>query len=252
MATKKDDIFKELTERFIDSSIERLDGLDDIINNIYQNHGNRGEYYSKFIQEVHSLKGSAGTFGFHTVSTISHRLEDYMESSRRLKKEQWLEVQKFVDIIRDIFENGIEPDEKTQQKLVSNLPSSSAAKQKGEKTKTLILVMPSGVLRKHLGVELAAKSFDVSFASDPISALNLALKLKPHAVISSQEFAYLSGMELAKIFTVLEATNKIKFILMTASKKLEQESKDMENLKIVYKDKNAANHIADYLNKQSK
>ena len=42
------------------------------------------------------------------VSLIAHRLEDYIETTRRLSSENLIDVQVIVDRIREIFEGGDE------------------------------------------------------------------------------------------------------------------------------------------------
>ncbi|MCK5041815.1 MAG: Hpt domain-containing protein [Sphingomonadales bacterium] len=235
------DMFQELTDRFIESTIDRLESLDQLIDQIYNGKGERGEQFRKFSQEIHSLKGSAGTFGFHLVSTIAHRLEDYMESSKRLEKDQWLDVQKFIDAIRLIFEAGHDPEQDQHGDILSQLPSSS--KQEQDST-TLLLVMTSGLIRKHLGTDLAAKGYDISFANDPVQAIDIALKIKPDVVISSQEFANITGLELAKALKVIDGTKHIKFALMTGNKKLVKKlGHHHDGMCVIYKDKDIAENI---------
>lgn len=245
MASNKNDMFKELTDRFVDSTIDRLESLDKIIDQVYNGKGNRGELFNEFLQEIHSLKGSAGTFGFHLASTIAHRLEDYMESSRRLDKSQWLDVQKFIDAIRIIFEAGVDPDKELHAAIIAKLPSSSQQSVAGAKTKTLLLVMESGLIRKHLGTELASKGYDISFAKDPIQAIDIALKIHPDGIISIYEFAHITGLELGKALKVIDGTKQIKFALMTANKNLVNElGRNQDDMCLIYKDKNIADNIA--------
>lgn len=237
-------MLSELTDRFIDNSIERLEGLDEIIDNIYNEKGNRGEYFRKFLQEIHSLKGSAGTFGFHLVSTIAHRLEDYMESSRRLEQSQWLDVQKFIDAIKVIFEDGKDPEQDTYADVLSKLPNSSVNEDRKKPLRTLLLIMSSGVVRKHLGVELAAKGFDISFAKDPIEALDIALKIHPDVIVSNQEFENITGQEFYKITKQVNNLKNIPFVLMTANEKLVSKlENDSSEPNTIHMDKSTAENI---------
>lgn len=231
----------QLTQNFIDSSIDRLSVFDQIIDDIYNERGDRGTLFQTLVNEIHSLKGSAGTFGFPFVSDMCHRLEDYLESSRRLEKEQWLEVQKFVDEFREIFETGKEPNEAKHDAILKSLPTSAVYIEAIDAM--VLLVMEAGVIRKTLGTRLAEKGVNVSFAANSLQALKMALTLKPDMIAASQELAPISGIELSKALNVIEATKKISFILLTANKKL-QAPKSMD---VIYKDRKVADHILNIL-----
>ncbi len=88
MSLISDDVFAELTRTYLDSTTDRLAKIDQSIDDIYNEKGSRDEIYRDLQKEIHSLKGSAGSYGFQSITTITHRLEDYMESSRRLELDQ--------------------------------------------------------------------------------------------------------------------------------------------------------------------
>ncbi|MEC8204385.1 MAG: Hpt domain-containing protein, partial [Pseudomonadota bacterium] len=73
------------------------------------------------------LKGSAGTYGFDSVSLIAHRLEDYIETTRRLSSENLLDVQVIVDRIRKIFEGGDEVPNDRSTPILDSPPTRGVA-----------------------------------------------------------------------------------------------------------------------------
>jgi len=73
------DALERLKQEFIDTSAEKLDKIDRIIDKLYRaEEDDRGADYVEFQRDIHSLKGSAGTYGFDSVNLIAHRLEDYI------------------------------------------------------------------------------------------------------------------------------------------------------------------------------
>jgi chemotaxis protein histidine kinase CheA len=168
------DVLAQLTQKFIELSADRLDGIDQSIDDILNDKGDRGTLYNNLQMEIHSLKGSAGSYGFHLVTTIAHRLEDYMESSSRLENEQWLDVQKFIDEARRIIEQGQDPDESLYNEILKVLPSSSSKEFSGSDINsiTVFLVMESGVQRKLVGTELASQGINISFSNNPLEAID--------------------------------------------------------------------------------
>ena len=105
MSTSFEETLRRLRGEFVDNCIDKLDSIDIAIDTFIKDAGKKGENFSNFQREIHSIKGSAGTHGFSSVSTIAHRLEDYVESTSRLSSSKWLEVQKFVDAIREVIES---------------------------------------------------------------------------------------------------------------------------------------------------
>jgi len=206
-----------LLRDFIESTRDKLDGIDEAIDAIYKDAENRGELFFGLQRDVHSLKGSAGTYGFPSVTLIAHRLEDYMESTRRLSHESWLEVQVFIDVIRSIIDTGVEPSKDGRTAILSQLPTTGGAVSGQNQHKvTILLVMPQGVQRSLVGSELSSCGFDISFAETPYEAINLAITLQPQAVVSSYEFAGINGCEFAQVLQVIKATAEIPFALITS------------------------------------
>jgi len=224
-STSTQDYMAQITASFMASASERLDELDAVIDQLYNGRGDRGAMVVKLYHDIHSMKGNAGTFGFPLVSIICHRLEDYMESSRRLEQNEWLEVQKFFDEMRAIIESGKDPKKERGEAILAALPSAAAS---GSREKTavapldvkVLLVLTSGVVRRALGTALSARGVDVVFVDNPLAALDLSLALKPDYVVSAQELSHFSGSELAGVLSVLNQTKHVKFALLTSKENL--------------------------------
>lgn len=225
MSFDLEDALGKLRQEFLEGSVDRLDQIDDCLNRIFQDEGSRGENFFQMQRDIHSLKGTAGTYGFTTVSTIAHRLEDYMEGSRRLDQPGLQDVQKFIDIIRRVLETGIEPNEAERDAILAELPSvtkqgKTAAEISDQSVKEIIvlMVMDKGLQRKMIGTELVSCGFSVSFSESPVEAIGLALRVKPQVILSNLEFDEMSGIELANVFKEIKATEDIPFVLMTSRK----------------------------------
>lgn len=207
-----------LKQEFIESSGDRLDEIDGAIDRIFKGTGDRESDFMQMQRDIHSIKGSAGTYGFNAVTVIAHRLEDYVESTRRLTNKQLGDVQVYIDHIRQIMESGVNPDEEKTQGILKNLPSSTKASVSDQERRyvTVLLVMPKGIQRKLIGTELASCGFEISFSENPIEAIKLAVSIKPNIIVSSTEFPDINGVELANIFKVIRATKKAAFVLTTS------------------------------------
>lgn len=217
-----DDNLEKALERlktdYIEGSGDKLDGIDAIIDRLYRGDGDRGADVVDMQREIHSLKGSAGTYGFSSVSLIAHRLEDYIEATNRLSKDQLRDVQTYIDEIRRIFQSGVNPTETEMDAILRALPSGTATLVSAQEVRHVIvlLVMPKGVQRRLVGGELASCGFELSFAESPLEAIGLALSLKPDIVVSSMEMEPLTGAELGRVLKTIEATSKAAFVLITS------------------------------------
>lgn len=238
-----------LKQDFIESSLEKLDDIDNIINLIYDQTGNRGELFFQLQRDVHSIKGSAGTHGLHLLTLVAHRLEDYIEAAARLNKKEWRNVQVYIDEMRKLVVSAEEPGNKERENILLCLPhaqtSANEISHQTRKKITILIVIPAGVQRKLIGSELAACGFDLSFSDNPVEALSLIMDLKPNAVLSNQEFRNMTGLELANVLKVVKLTKNTPFALLTSSQiRKDQMPKGMH---IIKKGQNFTSDLTDYL-----
>ena len=119
-----DDIIVQYRSEFIESVTERLNSSDDLIRDMIKD-SNCGAALTQFLLHIHSIKGQGGTFGFGTVTTIAQKLEDYVEAVPKKPYKQMNDIQCFVDSIRRIIENGVDPDEAEQKIIFEALPVST-------------------------------------------------------------------------------------------------------------------------------
>ena len=120
------DALERLKQEFIDTSAEKLNKIDRIIDKPFRGkEDDRGAEYVKFQRDIHSLKGSTDTYCFDSVSLIAHRLEYYIETTRQLTSEHLLDVQKYIDQIQDILEGGDEIAAERLSGILESLPTSA-------------------------------------------------------------------------------------------------------------------------------
>lgn len=244
------DILDRLRLEFIDSTKDRLDAIDLAIDQIYRGEGNREDLVVSFRRNVHSLKGVAGSYGFGFVSIVAHRLEDYLESTRRLEQDQWLDTQKFIDQIRSVIEAGEEPDAAGQDAILTDLPRSAVAAEESAVSRelTALIVMPPGVQRKAVSNRLTDHGFSVSFADDPAQSVGVSLTLKPDLILSNQEFPKVTGYELANMLAAAKITQEIPFGLMTSHDDIGAgDTAHPDQLRIIKKDQGFLGSVSAYL-----
>lgn len=244
------DALERLKLEFIDNSAEKLDKIDEIIDRMYRGVADdRGSDFVEFQRDVHSLKGSAGTYGFQSVSLIAHRLEDYIETTRRLTGENFLAVQVFIDRIREILESGNEVAHDGLAPILESLPTSATSSEVTEEASqnTVLLVMPKGVQRKLVTSDLTAAGLEIAYADHPLEAFNLAVSLRPDLLVTSVEFDNLSGLELSRALRGVNATAEMPIILLTSHAVDQMSERLPKNVYAIHKDANFASKLGDTL-----
>lgn len=212
----------KLRREYAESAGDRLERLDELIDRLYMGAGTDADV-SEIQREVHSLKGSAGTFGFPAVTAVAHRMEDYIETSQTFDGAHLNALQAYMDAVRSLIGAEREPDSEALRKLLEDLPSNARPDRlsqgfTGQKVKEIhtLLVMPRGIQRKIIGTELTSCGFRVSVADQGIDAIARALVEPPDIVLTAMELSDMSGGELTQVFLALERLRASRLIVLTS------------------------------------
>jgi len=218
------DILNELRADFIETTSERLVTVDDLISDMMSGTGEIDHNIINFQRHIHSIKGQGGTFDFPAVSTIAHRLEDYMETAQALDSTSLKDVQIFVDHIRRIVESGTNPPTEATEQILRSLPVTAIAVPKSTQSTrpqtddvSILLVMPKGAQRKIIGKELASSGCHIVTSDTPIDAIRIAIAHPPEVVIASHVMDEMSGEEFAKTLNIVKATRGCRVVIATAT-----------------------------------
>jgi len=249
-----ENILKEIRLEFIGSTSERLTVVDDLISSMINEDCEIDETLIEFQRHIHSIKGQGATFDFPTVSTVAHRLEDYIETAPALRNKQLLDMQTFVDVIRQIIESGDDPSETDTKTILNDLPVTTAvstatiSEQSKLRVVRILLVMDKGTQRRIIGKELVSCGFYVSNADTPLIGIGEALAHPPDIIIVNGVMKEMSGLEFAKTMSVLKTTQKCRIVVATATdfSKADLETCPKETA-IVKKGSNFSEDLTEYL-----
>ena len=237
MSRNSEEILATLAEEFLDNSLEHIDQMDVIVERLMRGQGNPAENHLSLQREVHNIKGQATTFGFPSLTSLAHALEDYMETAETIEDEQLSDIQLYLDEMRKITETRADPGEETTRSILETLPhhvtddeqqptqpEPTAAKPKAKpKTKKPVMdalvIMTAGLWRKMVGTDLTKRGYRVSYADNTASAISRALMLRPRLIVASLEQEHTNGGELAQVFKCMKETRKAHFVVMTSREK---------------------------------
>ncbi|MGB0681738.1 MAG: Hpt domain-containing protein [Magnetovibrionaceae bacterium] len=122
MNTFDDPRFAAIRARFVESTTERLDRIDEIVDARIQEPEGDPEAVEEFRREVHTIKGGGATFGFPLVSAIVHQLEEYEKAADGSDPTTWEALQLFADEVRRVIETAEDQGEETTARILSGLP----------------------------------------------------------------------------------------------------------------------------------
>jgi len=211
-------LLADMRFEFIEETRDRLERVEWQIRQIESRQGKMEDTLLELKRDIHSVKGSAAPFGFPIITKIAHGLEDYLETTGDVANVAAEDLRIFIDTIMDVLDSGDEPDDQLKEMMLKGLPSGRA--QNGLKSLprgTIVLLMPKGVQRKIIGQELAQLGFMVTILDNPVEAIDTVLVLKPDFMITTMVQPSLSGLEMARIFSVIESMKKLKVAILSSS-----------------------------------
>lgn len=183
---------------------------------------------SELCREIHSLKGSGGSFGYPTITVIAHRLESYITGISGLDDGAIDDILAFLDRMRDILDGDDDDDEKTS-KMVRALPVQTIDRMPEIDGPDLeVLLVPSTpIIGRAVEGEFKLQGCRVTMIKNPLEAFAMAIHTRPDVVVASAISKDISGADLAAAFRAMKATQNITFALLTSFPRSHPELKDL-------------------------
>jgi CheY-like chemotaxis protein/HPt (histidine-containing phosphotransfer) domain-containing protein len=211
-------ILLELRREFIIEARDRLDDAQGALESIYNDTMDRTDAVTVIRRNVHSLKGMGKSFGFPTISLVSHRLEDFLAEITTTSRLDPDDIQTFLDYMDEIIGFGVDPGLSDASALVRVLPTGSqfnVENFQGREVEVLLMV-PSRVVSRMVETELAQCGYRVSLATTPWEAFELAVCTLPDIIITSVVMDHISGAELARALSEVSAVRNTQFAVLTS------------------------------------
>lgn len=208
-------LLAQLTREFLEDASERMTLLTALFEEAIHDKNVATENLHAFRRELHTLKGQGGSFGFPSVSIIAHRFEDFLLDFEDGDDWGLGSVQKYLDILDRIIQEGQEPSPKEVKEYLKSLPASITAP---DSRITVLWVCSARVIRHKVRRDLESFGFSVISMNDPFDAMRYLCKATPEFLISSATLDGISGFELIRVVSELEQTRHIPSILVTSLK----------------------------------
>lgn len=206
------ELLESLKEEFLATISERLRDIESIVLNLTE-----GADVEDLLRIVHSLKGAAGTHGFHIFTKICHQMEDMMRDlidSNNIHNQAavkiLLEYNDLQNMALDIINRGGDDFHSIDSKL--NQINSIV----GSDQKKVLIVEPSPLYASLITSVIESEDCQVKIVNDGFIALENLLMQQYDVVITAMEVPTLNGDALISAVRLSRSKNKnITAILVT-------------------------------------
>ena len=207
-------LLEQLRQQYLQELPGKISEIEGLLLGYDPQDGDRDDF-DRLYRQVHSLMGSAGTHGMHIISTVCHKLEDFLEQSTVRDRTTFLDqALPFIDLLREAGEQ-IEQGRDNFPAIEAALADLTETRQ--ETRFNILLVTPSRSTQALcLGI-LEQLPVRVSVVDDGISALSRLRHEKFDILITAMTNRSLNGLSLTAATRLSEGVNgDIRVILLSS------------------------------------
>lgn len=212
-----EDILAHLAGQFIVETKDRIEQIEDALEMRRSDTMDNMEVLSEIRRIAHSIKGTGASFGYPMITTVSHRLEDYLDGLEDLSERHIRDCFRFTEILQELVERGTGLDKNAEREYMQLLPAKWFPFINVELGRAEVLVaINSAVLKRALERELCSLGYRVVGTNSSIDLLQLTLSMSPNAVIVAAEMKGLPGLDVARALGAMHMTRDIPVGLLTS------------------------------------
>jgi CheY-like chemotaxis protein/HPt (histidine-containing phosphotransfer) domain-containing protein len=219
MTTMFDEILARLSGEFIDEAIDRINRVQVALENLRGGGLSHMEAMVDVSREIHSIKGSAGSFNFPLVTRIAGKFEDFISDTSELPEPPIRDMQIYAEQIADILDRKVEPQGDDAIALIHALPVAApefdptgVSANPGQ----ALVVTSARALGRMLARELANCGYHSDVVSDPFEAMRLAVTKKPDIILTSAVLDGLNGVDLMRAMLGMRQTAGVPKAVVTS------------------------------------
>ena len=209
------EILAKMKDKYLDELSLKMDEVEENII-AFEKDQNPINIFDEIFRQIHTLKGSSGTYGIHELSRVFHQMEDFLSelADRNLKIEP-LDIDfmlQCVDVIRS-YKDSDSGKQKFQNSIENIL------KKGDEQRKSNVLIIENSRLTinmiRNILADLPIKIASVNSGLEAISRLHLE---NFQIVITAFEMSLIDGAGIIAAARQSSAWNKNSFYIMMTSK----------------------------------
>lgn len=215
----EEDLRSSLRLEFVDSCDDRLTEMEHTLERAAQGNLPDADALRAIRRAAHSIKGTSASLGFPFVSTLAHRLEDFLDGETKIATGTRRAISQYMDAIRSQVERPDRvPSQDERNSIVRGLPSKLTLQDLSIELRNIeaLLVIPASVTAKIVRTELAACGYKSIRTALAMEGLMLGLRSEPDFIIVSQTLDELSGSDLVRAFRAISSTADIPCAILTS------------------------------------
>lgn len=207
------DVLASLKDEFIETLPERLESIESNVLSLKDDSD-----VESLLRDVHSLKGAAGSYGFHIVTKICHQMEDMM---RDLIESNKINSQEAIDKLlafNDLLNTALDIVSSNSDNFsIIDLKLNQLDNTVGTSQKKILIAEPSPLYAAMIESILRNEGFQIKVVGDGLAALEHLMMQNYDTVITAMELPVLNGDALISALRISNGKNKnIKTILVTS------------------------------------
>lgn len=208
-----DELLANLQAEFVGELDERIHRME-TLTLAFEKSGYAQHDFDALYRVVHSLKGTAGSFGFSILSAICHAYEDYLNADQRNNKQFLNNCLSYIDLLR-LANDRIHLKQTDFSEIEASIRK--LRERHFAKPFTALLVVTSKVNGQVCRQALADLPIQIVQLDDGLQALTRLLSEPFDLLITSQEVKTLNGMALISAIRLANRPGRaIKTILLTS------------------------------------
>ncbi|CAA7625684.1 CheY-like receiver [Candidatus Terasakiella magnetica] len=225
------EVVEQMRQEFVEELVETVQSMDIGLDAVRNGRQDIHELGTGIRRIALMCRGQASNFGMHQLSTVAHRLDEYLaQMPDQPPPRIWDDLQRFFDLLIRLAEGKI-AEEGEPSSMVRSLPAKLGFDLGDIEIRNVevLLVMPPGAQTRFVERELQQCGYRVSQVPDSLRAFGAVVQTKPDLVIISAVMPALEGIDLAMALSAMPSTRNIPLAVITSL------DKDDEALKLLPK-----------------
>lgn len=226
MSNSLEETLAALRDEFVFSASSMLDEMESHVSGVTQT--GSGAVSLKTIRQplmiqAHNLKGSGGSFGFPLITSVAHRLEDFLSELPDDTDTASAELlMPFFDTIRDTLDGRFTDDQHAEVLKSLPTPRDVHHAQVSKIDLQVLMVFPSRTLTEIIRRSFEGAGAAVSCTRFAVEGLGLAIKNKPDLLVLAGVLDGVSGLDIARAVISMEATGTTTPVIVSSQLASEQ------------------------------
>ncbi|MDH5544202.1 MAG: Hpt domain-containing protein [Gammaproteobacteria bacterium] len=247
MSASAGDFTAKLKEHYLEALPGMLDELESSIVDM-ENSSNPRESYFSIYRQIHSMKGSGGTYGFPIISTVCHQFEDYLstlEKNSSFSRTEINNILAYADVLK-LTCDKIAAGDTSVHSLTFALDK---LRFNGKRPALKGLLIENSKINYELITRVLGEQMDInlSHCRDGLEALQRLTHEKFDFVITSREVSSLNGYAIIAATKLGSKVNQnIKAAVITSDDKPVPKSENFVD-KTIHKDGELFKSITEFV-----